>query len=252
MKNFIIMTRGRTGSTAIVDVLNKASGLCVFQELFLKYEFDKKKQHLVAPYDLWKQKGSFISLLLKKISKESKNIENYLKDVDKTVAKKGNKAFGFKLLSHNFNERPELKTELMKRSFQVIYLTRNIPRQVISGMTAKLRGKYNAHARENYSDEASYTIDIDEFKSLVKWETQAVVKDIAMLESSGFEFIQVRYEDFVHNTDDFFANIFDFINIPAEKLPDSSFSIMIKDLRQSVKNYQEVEDYLDEMGMTLE
>ena len=73
-----------------------------------------------------------------------------------------------------------------------------------------------------------------------------------MLESSGFEFIQVRYEDFVHNTYDFFANIFDFINIPAEKLPDSSFSIMIKDLRQSVKNYQEVEDYLDEMGMTLE
>ena len=85
----------------------------------------------------------------------------------------------------------------------------------------------------------------------MKWETKAVANDIAMLESSGFEFIQVRYEDFVHNPDAFFANIFSFINIPQEILPDSSFSIMIKDLSKVVKNYDEVYSCVDKLGLEL-
>jgi len=252
MKKFFLMTRGRTGSTAIIDVLNKSNNLCVFQELFLNYAFNKEKQHLVPPYDLWKKRGNVTSVIFKKISKESRNIKDYLISAEKIVTDTGVEALGFKLLSHNFDERPNLKTQLIKRDFKVVYLIRNIPRQVISGMVAKLRGKYNAHDRENYNDDASYPINISEFKSLVEWETQAVANDIAMLESSDFEFIQVRYEDFVHNHDVFFTRIFDFLNIPAEKLPNSSFSIMIKDLEQVVQNYQEVEHCLAEMGMSIE
>ena len=33
MKKFFVMTRGRTGSTAIVDVLNKSNNVCAAQEL---------------------------------------------------------------------------------------------------------------------------------------------------------------------------------------------------------------------------
>lgn len=246
------MTRGRTGSTAIVDVLNKSEKLCVFQELFLKYDFNKTKQHLIPPYDLWKQRGSLLTRLWRKVSKEYININNYLKNAERIVADYDGAAFGFKLLSHNFDERPDLKEQLLKRRFKVIYLTRNIPRQVISGMVAKLRGKYNAHGRENFKDDTCYKIDIDEFKSLVEWETQAVANDINMLETSEFDYIQVRYEDFVENSDAFFSEIFRFLDIPEEKLPESSFSIMIKDLKQAIQNYQEVEDCLTEMGMTIE
>ncbi|MAZ69715.1 MULTISPECIES: sulfotransferase [Porticoccus] len=253
MKKFFVMTRGRTGSTAIVDVLNKSNNVCAAQELFLKFEFEKKdyKKYLIPPYELWKNTGNVYSVLLRKISNEAVNIEKYLNHAEKIMAENSVNAFCFKLLSHNFDEIPALKKQLLKSSFKTVYLTRNVPRQVISGMVAKLRGIYNMHEREGYSDNASYVIDVDEFKSLVKWETKAVANDIAMLESSGFEFIQVRYEDFVHNPDAFFANIFSFINIPQEILPDSSFSIMIKDLSKVVKNYDEVYSCVDKLGLEL-
>jgi LPS sulfotransferase NodH len=256
MKKFFIMTRGRTGSTAVMDSLNKSKSIVAAQELFIKYAVKNKKKNvhdqLIPRFDLWLDLKKGYLNVIKFFTGQSYILKKYLALAESKSLNSESKGFGFKIISHHFDERPKLKKLLLERNYIAIYLTRNIPRQVISGMVAKLRGKYNAHDRENYSDEASYTIDIDEFKSLVQWETQAVANDIAMLESSGFEFIQVRYEDFVQNPDAFFANIFDFIDIPAEILPASSFSIMIKDLEQVVQNYQEVEHCLAEMGMGIE
>lgn len=253
MKQFFVMTRGRTGSTAIVDVLNKSNNVCAAQELFLKFEFKKEdyKKHLIPPYELWKNTGNVYSVLSKKISNEAVNVENYLNHAEKKVAGSNVNAFCFKLLSHHFDEIPALKKQLLKNGFKAVYLTRNVPRQVISGMVAKIRGIYNMLECEGYSDKGSYVINIDEFKELVQWETQAVANDICMLESSGFEFIKVRYEDFVHNPDAFFANIFDFLNIPTEKLPESSYSIMITDLKEVITNYHEVKRCIENLGLEL-
>lgn len=51
MNNFFLMTRGRTGSTAVADELNKSRGLCVMQELFLMHDF-KNVPVLLKIYDL--------------------------------------------------------------------------------------------------------------------------------------------------------------------------------------------------------
>lgn len=256
MQKFFIMTRGRTGSTAVMDSLTKSESIIAAQELFINYGVKNKKKNahdqLLPRFDLWLDSRNLYQKLTQIFAGQSQLIKKYLVLAEKKATIEDGIAFGFKIISHHFDERPKLKELLLERNYKAIYLTRNIPRQVISGMVAKLRGKYNAHDGENYIDEASYAIDIVEFKSLVEWETQAVINDIAMLESSGFEHIQVRYEDFVGNPDAFFASIFNFLKIPEEKLPASSFSIMIKDLRQSLKNYHEIEYCLDEMGMTLE
>lgn len=256
MKNFFVLTRGRTGSTAIIDSLNKSNSIVAAQELFIRYAVKNKKTNsndqILPRFDLWLDSRKRYLKIIEIFAGQSHVMNKYLALAESTALSRDNKDFGFKVVSHHLDERPGLKELLLEREYKAVYLTRNIPRQVISGMVAKLRGKYNAHDRENYKDDASYIIDIDEYKSLVEWETQAVANDIAMLKSSGFEFIQVRYEDFVHKPDAFFANIFDFLNIPAEKLPASSFSIMIRDLEQAVKNFQEVEHCLTEMGMTLE
>lgn len=256
MKKFFVLTRGRTGSTAVMDSLNKSIDIVAAQELFIKYVVKNKKKNahdqILPRFDLWLDSRRWYQKITEIFAFESHVLNKYLALAETKALETDSKAFGFKVISHHFDERPKLKELLLERGYKAVYLTRNIPRQVISGMVAKLRGKYNAHDRENYNDDASYHIDIDEFKSLVEWEAQAVANDIAMLDSSSFDYIQVRYEDFIANPDAFFAEIFGFLDIPAEKLPESSFSIMIKDLRQVVQNYQVVEQCLAEMGMTIE
>lgn len=257
MKNFFVMTRGRTGSTAVMDSLNKSNNIIAAQELFINWGLNNKEinnfKNIITPrFDLWLNTKKIYLNIVRIIFLRKYIFKQYIEHVESKVLGVDAKAFGFKVISHHFDERPGLKALLLERGYKAIYLKRNIPRQVISGMVAKLRGKYNAHDRENYNDDASYHIDINEFKSLVEWEAQAVANDIAMLDSSGFAYIQVRYEDFVANSDAFFAEIFGFLDIPEEKLPESSFSIMIKDLRQVVQNYQEVEQCLAKMGMTIE
>ncbi|WP_339641372.1 sulfotransferase [uncultured Porticoccus sp.] len=255
MKNFFIMTRGRTGSTAIIDSLNKSKNIVSAQELFIKLPYKKhqdEEYYTSTPrFDVWSESKGYHFKIFQRFLGQSFIIRKYLAQIEKINANNKTIAFGFKVLSHHFEERPMLKYILQKRAYKVVYLTRNIPRQVISGMVAKQRGKYNAHDRENYRDDAIYKIDIDEFKSLVAWETQEVANDISMLESSGFRFIQVRYEDFIETSDIFFAKIFSFLEIPEEKLPKSSFSIMIKDPKHVIQNYNEVEQCLSEMGMAI-
>lgn len=63
MNKFFLMTRGRTGSTAVIDELNKSQGLCAARELFLIYDFDNipdvseitKVYNFLLPFGLWKR-----------------------------------------------------------------------------------------------------------------------------------------------------------------------------------------------------
>lgn len=258
MNKFFIMTRGRTGSTAVIDSLNNTSSICAAQELFIRYDFTKKQQllsqlyTLVPPFDIWKERGVWWSCLYRKLLTQKALIRSYLRDAEKSAKDAEKVIFGFKVLSHHFDETHDLKEVLFGQGYHAIYLTRNIPRQVISGMVAKLRGKYNAHASENYVDDSGYTIDIKEFEALVKWETQAVANDLAMLESMGGSFIEVRYEDFIADRQSFFDKIFNFLGVESGVSPLSRYSVMIKDLRGTVNNYDMVADCAARLGVPLD
>jgi hypothetical protein len=252
MKKFFIMTRGRTGSTAVIDSLNLTNEICAAQELFLKYNFNKNTIHLIVPFDLWQERGILWPLLRKKLFSKKTLIKEYLRKAEDSAMSTGKMAFGFKVLSHHFDERSGLKCALLERGYHTIYLTRNIPRQVISGMVAKLRGKYNARTTENYNDDSRYTIDINEFESLVKWEVQAATNDLNMLKTGGGRFIEVRYEDFLADRQVFFNHIFDFLGISAETPQPSKFSIMIKDISHVVENYQAVAESAAAIGINIE
>ncbi len=258
MNKFFIMTRGRTGSTAIIDELNKTDRVGTAQELFLRFDFSDKLDlllqlyPLVLPFELWKVRGTWWSNLCRRYLNDEGQISRYLKQAEATARGKGKDVFGFKVLSHHLEETPFLGAALLKRDYRVIYLTRNIPRQVISGMVAKQRGKYNAHAKEKYEDNGRYSIDIEEFRNLVQWETQAVKNDIAMLQSAGFDHIEVSYEEFTTNREGFFRRIFGFLNLEMELPQSSSYSVMIKDLDHTVENYQAVAECVASMGMKIE
>lgn len=258
MKKFIIMTRGRTGSTAIIDELNKTDRVGTAQELFLRYDFSDKLDlllqlyPLVLPFELWKARGSWWSNIYRGCLDAEGLINSYLKQAEATASRKGKDVFGFKVLSHHFEETPFLGAALLKRNYRVIYLTRNIPRQVISGMVAKQRGKYNAQANEKYEDNNRYLIEIEEFRNLVRWESQAVENDIAFLKSTGFNYITVSYEEFTSDREKFFRRAFNFLGVAMELPQSTNYTLMIKDLEHTIENYQAVVECVSSMGMQIE
>jgi LPS sulfotransferase NodH len=253
------MTRGRTGSTAIIDILNKTQSIrTAEQEPFLKHNFPnivKKYPNLKnypssIPFGLWKNQKPKWWRFLAYCSNDAWLIKRYLKEIENAALTDGVSAFGFKILSNNFEEIPWLKDILIKRRYRVIYLKRNIPHQVISGMIAKQRGVYNIN--QDYKDDNRYKIDIEEFKNLMVWEMSQGDNDIAFLNAAGFSFIAVTYEEFMSDRQAFFNRLFGFLEVPLELPKNSSYSVMIKDLKYTVENFQEVVDCAVEMGMSIE
>jgi len=254
-----MLTRGRTGSTAIIDVLNKTKSVrTAEQELFLKHSFPnivKKYPNLndypsTIPFELWKKLTHKWWRLIPRFCTEARLIKRYLTDSEKAASSAKVGAFGFKVLSNHFEETPLLKEILLARGYSVLYLKRNIPHQVISGMVAKQRGIYNA--TNNYHDNQRYLIDVEEFKNLVSWETQAVANDLSLLRNTGFKFIEVTYEGFMTDREAFFNQVMNFLGVPPEIPQASSYSVMIKDLKHTVENYQAAADCAAAMGMRIE
>lgn len=252
MKKFVLVTRGRTGSTATLDELDKSSVLCTTRELFSTHDFAEKPKgyfKLLPPFDVWKQRGCWWKSMFPKHFSDPRQAYRYLRLVEKLAHSRGVKGFGWKVLSHHFEERPFLIELLKKHGYRVVYLKRNSARQVLSGMVANQRGIYNS--QEKIVDERRYAINIDEFKWHIEWERESVKRDIARLEAEGFDFVVVKYEDYCDNREVFFGKIFNLLNLSLELPPPSDFKKMIEDPEMVIENYAEVAAVATSFGETL-
>jgi len=252
------MTRGRTGSTAVINELNKSRGLCAMQELFLIYDFDNvpdiaeiaRVYNFLLPFVLWKRQGWLWKWAPHFLYSNKKWAGRYLAKAESLARLQGAASFGLKVLSHNLDEWPFLSELLKSRGYQAIYLTRNIARQVLSGMVANRSGIWNT--RGQIESLPCYTIDLDEFQRNVEWEIGAVDKDCARLSAEGFNFIVVSYEEFCANRLLFYEKIFHFLGFPPELPPGSDYSVIIKDLRSTIANYDAVVERAAKIGTPLE
>jgi LPS sulfotransferase NodH len=137
---------------------------------------------------------------------------------------------------------------LKQRNYKVIYLERkNVVRQVLSGVIANKRKKFNA---KNYvSDGQSYDLDLAKFKTLIQGELSAVVFQKKMVKAHGFDSLLINYEDFLNDRDAFFQKLFAFLGVENMLPENSSFSIMIPSVKDVVKNFNEFSECMDEMGL---
>ncbi|MFM0212253.1 sulfotransferase domain-containing protein [Paraburkholderia sediminicola] len=259
MKKFFLMTRGRTGSSAIIDELNNVSHIkSPSLEPFLRIDFEQfiKKQpevldqiEMMMPFELWVNK-LWVKFVAKYFLNDRRLINRYLKREEYLASRDGSQAFGFKVLSHHFDETPQLSKVLLSREYRALYLTRNAARQVISGMVAKKRGIYNT--KNQYKSDGRWALDVDEFRYLVKVETEARSNDICFLTESGFNFIEIYYEQFLGNRTAFFNRIFDFLDLPIELPRPSSYSVMIENIKGTIDNYQDIAECAAGIGVPIE
>jgi hypothetical protein len=246
LNKFVLVTRGRTGSTAVLDELGKSSRICTTQELFLQGDFPTEKEGyggydyygLLPPFDLWKQREGWWKRWVHYYGSDLRQARRYLAHAEMLAQCKGVDGFCWKVLSHQFEERPFLSKLLKQQGYRAIYLRRNSVRQVLSGMVANQRGIYNSI--EKIVDERRYHIDIEQFQWLVRWERECVKKDCVRLATEGFSFIEVSYEDFCANRQAFYSKTFNFLGLSLELPPRSNFVKMIDDLKSVIENYDEV------------
>lgn len=266
MERFFLFTRGRTGSTAILDELASHMKMLVTMELFLEFNRVEKKVYerlklyyrYILPYDYWlnnpvNQRRIARSQFFDKLRFQKREFDQvaqtvYINNLEKIALKKKVSGYGFKILTHQFTEKPLLPGLLKQRSFKAIYLVRkNVIKKVISGMIAKKRGIYN---QKNYTgDGDNYHIDVNEFEQLVHWEASRIHNDRQILQEMGFEILDVTYEDFCEDRSAFYAKILNFLNMPSMPLTPTDFSIMIPEIGKVVSNYSELKAKAHEMGL---
>lgn len=263
VKKFILVTRGRTGSTAVLDELGKSRSLCAMQELFARFPWTENEKllkahnegkrityyELLIPFDVWRRQGLWWERMIPAYYSDSRQANKYLMHAEKLAQSQGVKGFGWKVLSHHFDQRPFLGKLLKQHGYRAIYLKRNSVRQVLSGMVAEQRGIYNS--LKNVVDERSYHINLDEFQWHVKWERECVKNDCARLSAEHFDFIEVSYEDYCANREAFYSKVFNFLNLQLELPPPSDFVKMIKEPKMVIGNYDEVANVAAALGEAL-
>lgn len=253
LKKFVLITRGRTGSTAVLDELGKSSPLITTQELFLRQQFTmtgwNEHYRLLPPFDVWRRQDGWWKRWFLYHGSDQRQAHDYLVHAEVLAQRKEVKGFGWKVLSHQLEERPFLSELLKRHGYCAIYLRRNIVGQVLSGMVANQRGIYNS--LEKVVDERRYHIDIGQFQWLVRWERECVKNDCVRLATQGFDYIEVSYEDFCGDRQAFYRNIFNFLNLPLEVPPPSDFVKVIDDPKSVIENCDEVFDAALALGEAL-
>lgn len=258
MNKFFVYTRGRTGSTAIVDELDSHPHCVCHGEVFrrdplknpkvreaydrLGLEYLKERltnDKVVIPFGLWEMIDTG----------NRGNYRGYLEFVQDEAARKDKTAVGFKLLHNQSVEREGLLDVLKSGGFVAIHLIRrNVVRQVLSGMLAKQRGVYN---RRNYDvPDEKYDIDVAELVRTIERNQKDVAAVDKQLRDGGFDYFSVYYEDFLAQRDSFFDLVLSRLNLAREQLKASDWTIMVpSDLRKVVNNYEEMEAAVVRIGL---
>ncbi|WP_038246571.1 sulfotransferase [Ghiorsea bivora] len=273
MEKFFMFTQGRTGSTAIIDELNKHPEIACLQELFIpkvnapilmdaheKYA-ENFLEHVDSPYPLvpfevfrlqYKKVFSFPMDVYRrsgKFKRFGQIMLDYLDAIEQYGKEQGATAVGFKALTNHVDAHPGILEKLRQGDYQVLYLERkNVVNKVLSGVVAEQRGVYNR--KDFVVPEETYTIDLDDFILKVQCTVEGVQTEKKMLKSAGFPLLEVSYEDFVADREAFFTPVFEFLGVEYRLPTQSDYSKMInKPIHEVVENYTEFAARVHELGM---
>lgn len=255
MVKFFVFTRGRTGSTAIVDELNNSEGVLALQELFIRGDFSGdendalEEKNAILRFDLWKKRDPWFLRIIPFSLGDKYRARRYFCVIEERAHGNGASAFGLKVLTHHFTQRPYLADILRARGYKAIYLRRNVARQVLSGMLAQQTGVYNL--KGDFNNEKEYEIDLREYEAALLRGKQELEMDVVMLRESGFPVIVVDYEDWLSDREGFFGTVLEYLEVPYRLPSKTDYAVMIKDMAKTIKNIDEVESCARSLGVPL-
>lgn len=241
MIKFVLVTRGRTGSTVVLDSLNNLDRLMALQEPFLSGVSANStlfpENPRILRYENYLEKSGAWTKMTAKVLK-THILNSYLSILAGEAMQQNNEAFGFKVLSHHLSQHRSLASTLKRQGYRFIYLRRNPVRQVISGMVAVKRGMYNSN--EDIGETAPLSLDVKVFSDKLHGELLRTREDILLLRALDVPLIELCYEDFLSNRNAFFLSLLEFLSLPSELPSASDKKIMIKNLKETITNLDEL------------
>ncbi len=124
MDKFIVMTRGRTGSTAIIDELNQLGSIFSGQELFTSLEYNQWSVEVISqdyeaiePLSYWLGKDSLIRSLTRRLRGDKYLISKYFRFAEDNAKELNKNAFGFKIISHHLVGNAPLIKVLSRQNY---------------------------------------------------------------------------------------------------------------------------------------
>lgn len=240
MQKFFISTMGRTGSTAVINTLSKCEGLLVAQELFLPRtrKWSANDDMPIPPWSHFLENQSPLQKLGQRFLSQKLAPHFYLSQAEKHARQADPEAFGFKILSNQYEEVPGLARALKKRGYKAIYLSRRAGPRVLSGIVAKARGLYNT--KDPDATNRKVTVPLDGIAEMLVVAQRSCELSKERLRNKGFDVLEIKYEDFLSSKTDFFKQVFDFLDVPERPVAESVYQVMIKSPYDVIENYDEV------------
>jgi LPS sulfotransferase NodH len=205
MSLFVVLTRGRTGSTPLVADINHHPEVVCHQELFTTEPIAHVHDTIAPYYETIKRAGRTLSA------------EQYLRETSVAVPAA---RVGFKALISHLDLRRDIGLErfLLESSMPVVFLVRDPLRAAISAAIAVQRGTFNLHVKE---DDLDYRASLknkvkldpsfisDEARYFAYWADYWKEK----LRAGHSPHIVVTYEDYLSNRSALINRIFRFLGV---------------------------------------
>jgi hypothetical protein len=233
----------------VMDSLGKAVGFMVAQEVFFltAQAFPSDAFPDVIPFLTFLQRRSRMDAFRGLLRGRTSMIASYLDAIEGAAKEGGFDAFGFKVLTHHLTRTKGLSAVLKDRGYDVVYLTRDIGWQVLSGLVAGQRGIYNTTSSD--ASDFTCTVDLAELERLILTERDLPELEINRLKDAGFKVLPVRYETFVSDRAAFFGQILDFLAIPPQSVPNTDYRVVIQNYEQQISNFGEALKVFDRLGV---
>lgn len=201
---FVLLTKGRTGSSALVSDIDKHCSIVCHQELFTRGQ---------PPTP-----GNVETFNQFRGSQPHANLSDYLSYLSQdAISSKGRLALvGFKLLTNQLDEQRScgLWEFLSAASLPIILLRRNPFDAGLSAAIARSRQVFNlrrGHGAEQISSICKANVDIDYLRSEIPMYEQWNLEWPVILEGAGCHFKVIEYDDYNANRLDIVNGIYSFL-----------------------------------------
>jgi len=250
MKRFFVYTRGRTGSSALVDDLNQHPQIVCHQELFSPQKVSERVPYSDIYYLSW----------IEKVKDQS--IDAYWRYLDALARDQHATVNGMKILLNQFDAMKPYGIEnvVWNTDIKVIYLTRDPVCEAISGHLARTRNIFNIN--RHYHDK----FYVENLKSLAPVRIDPLIIDrevdyIFYWANKLTDFIKtvtnpvlvMSYEKYFGHKKDAYEELLDFLSVsPASPPEENRFLKVTKPgWKGDIENIDEIIKYLEARGRDL-
>ena len=241
MVKYFMYTDGRTGSTAMCDVLSIDQKVWSSQELFTFGDtFGAPLEDPVTLVD-----GNVVEVV--PCYRTGLSPSKYLKAVEESLSDAGYCAFGFKLLYNHATHwgGRELLELLRDHGFKPFHNIRtDFKRKALSGYMARVRGVWNSEKDVLYSEKV--VVDLFQLeKSIEMSRNRCDMQKKLLIEIFG-AILETQYEGFLEDEAKYVNQVFEYLGIGVVRAQKASSwkKVLPNDLSEVVENYKELYDWL--------